>query len=139
RASDEAHEESHMVICSACPTHQPAGAAWYRCGLHSDTPMTLKNLCGFHKSTKGHGKPAKSLAPQRRSGSVQRPLASAPVRRCWIPAASLELVRQFERPHASEISPCVAVLLLRATSDGRMPPDQKQNDKYRRAKWFTVK
>ena len=48
-----------MVILSACPTHQPAGAAWYRWftqSVSSDTPMTLKNLCGFHKSTKGHGK-----------------------------------------------------------------------------------
>src|SRR5690606_11303332 len=115
RASDEAHEESHMVILSACPTHQPAGAAWYRCASHSDTPMTLKNLCGFHKSTKGHGKPAKSLAPQRRRGLVQRTFALAPMRRCWIPAAPVALVCQPDRPHTGEISRCVAVLLIGAT------------------------
>lgn len=66
-----------MVILSAYPTHQPAGAAWYRCASHSDTPMTLKNLCGFHKSTKGHGKPAKSLVPQTPGG-----LGAAPVGGC---------------------------------------------------------
>jgi hypothetical protein len=30
-----------MVILSACPTQQTAGAAWYRWASHSDTPMTL--------------------------------------------------------------------------------------------------
>ena len=123
-----------MVILSACPTHQPAGAAWYRCASHSDTPMTLKNLCGFHKSTKGHGKPAKSLAPQRRRGLVQRPMASAPMRRCCMSAAPVALICQPDRPHPSVFSRCVVVLLRGATRQPVLRRLTKANDKYRRAK-----
>ena len=53
-----------MVAIFQCPTHQPASADWYRCvmqGMSSDTLVTQKILCGFHKSYEGHKKPAKSL------------------------------------------------------------------------------
>jgi hypothetical protein len=65
-----------MVAISQCPTHQPARADWYRCvmqGMSSDTLVTQKILCGFHKSYEGHKKPAKSLVSQapRRLGAAQ--------------------------------------------------------------------
>jgi hypothetical protein len=100
-----------MVARCKRPTHQPANAAWYRCvmpSMSSDTLVTLKNLCGYQKFNKGHEKPAKSLAPQRRRGLVQRPLASAPMRRCCMSAAPLVSAHRDERPHPSEFSRCVA-------------------------------
>ena len=67
-----------MVAIFQCPTHQPAGADWYRCvmpSMSSDTLVTLKSLCGFHKSCEGHEKPAKSLVSQtpRGLGAAQFP------------------------------------------------------------------
>jgi NADPH-dependent 7-cyano-7-deazaguanine reductase QueF len=60
-----------MVAIFLCPTHQPADADWYRCvmpSMSSDTLVTLKSLCGFHKSYMGHEKPAKSLVSQAPRG-----------------------------------------------------------------------
>jgi hypothetical protein len=69
-----------MVAISECPTHQPASADWYRCvmqGMCSDTLVTLKILCGFHKSYEGHKKPAKSLVSH-----TPRGLGAAQFRAC---------------------------------------------------------
>ncbi|MEQ8678072.1 MAG: hypothetical protein RLP44_23060 [Aggregatilineales bacterium] len=69
-----------MVAIFQCPTHQPASADWYRCvmqGMSSDTLVTQKILCGFHKSCKGHKKPAKSLVSQ-----APRGLGAAHFRAC---------------------------------------------------------
>ena len=67
-----------MVAISQCPTHQPADADWYRYvmqSMSSDTLVTLKSLCGFHKFYMGHEKPAKSLVSQapRGLGAAQFP------------------------------------------------------------------
>ena len=69
-----------MVAIFLCPTHQPASADWYRCvmqSMSSDTLVTLKSLCGFHKSCEGHEKPAKSLVSQ-----APRGLGAAQFRAC---------------------------------------------------------
>ena len=122
-----------MVAIPACPTPQPAGAACYRWAKSSDTSLTLKDFRGLLKSTQGQ-KPAKSLAPQRRRGSVQRSLAAAPVRHADAAAAPVGLVLQPDRPHTRSFARCVVLLLLRATSDGISPPEEKPNNKYRRAR-----
>lgn len=153
-----------MVICSACPTPQPAGAAWYRwvtpsvpseCSTQSraatvtdrddvaaSVPLRARTVslsmlrkCVPHRPVALQGnKPAKSLAPQRRRGLVQRPMASAPMRRCCVSAAPVALVCQPDRPHPRSFSRCVVVLLRRATRQPVLRRLTKTNDKYRRAK-----
>ena len=83
-----------MVAISQCPTYQPAFADWYRCATQNvsgDTPMTLKNLCGFNKVTMGHGKPAKSLVPHTPEGldaAQARRCTEAPTLKCQRPRRS---------------------------------------------------
>src|SRR5690606_24427272 len=95
-------------------------------GLGRDKSLSAQQQVEYPPLCPKSSKPAKSLAPQRRRGLVQRPLATAPMRRCWIPAAPVALVCQPDRPHPSEISRCVAVLLLRATSAHPMAADQNK-------------
>jgi len=103
-----------MVILSACPTDQPADAGWYRCSLHSDTPMTLSISRVYDSLQRVMGSQLNRWLLKRRRASVQRLTATAPIRRCCPPAVSFVSVNRDERPHPDELSRCVVLLLMRA-------------------------
>jgi hypothetical protein len=74
-----------MVAVPVCPTHQPAGAAWYRWftqSVSSDTSMTLSTSRVYDSLQRVIDSQLNRWSLRRREGLVQRPLVAAPVRRC---------------------------------------------------------
>lgn len=129
-----------MVAVPVCPTHQPAGAAWYRWftqSVSSDTLVTPKNLCGFRKSYRGHEKPAKSLVPQTPGG-----LGAAPAGVCTR-AAVLRVRRTCRADTPTQQSaPAIGFAVCGGVAfTGNIQPAirrlTKANDKHRRAKCIT--
>lgn len=103
-------------------------------GLGRDKQLSAQQQIEYLSLCPKRSKPAKSLAPQRRRGLVQRRSASAPMRRCCMFAAPVALVFQPDKAHPNEISRCVVVLPNWAASQPVIGLLTKAKDKYGRMK-----
>jgi len=74
-----------MVAIPLCPTHQPAGAAWYRCKKRTDTLMPQRTFtvhCRCCRGIKSQLNPLVPQSPERLGAARFRVCTSAAVLGC---------------------------------------------------------